>query len=120
MSSTIRAVRGATQVDADDAVSIADATIDLVNSMLADNGLDAEDVISVLFTVTPDLTSAYPATSARLGPLEGVPMICATEIPVPGGLPRVVRAMAHVTTANPVRHVYLRGAAALRPDLVPR
>lgn len=119
MSSTIRAVRGATQVDADDAVLIAEATTELVNAMLAANELDADDVISVLFTVTQDLTSAYPATSARLGPLEGVPMICATEIAVPGGLPRAIRAMAHVTAAQPVRHVYLRGAAALRPDLVP-
>jgi chorismate mutase len=120
MSSTIRAVRGATQVDADNAELIAEATTELVNAMLVDNGLDAEDVISVLFTVTCDLTSAYPATSARLGPLAEVPMICATEIAVPDGLPRVIRAMAHVTVAKPARHVYLRGAAALRPDLVPR
>ncbi|WP_367138579.1 chorismate mutase [Saccharothrix sp. HUAS TT1] len=121
MAGTVRAVRGAVQVDADEPDLIADATRALVSAMLADNALDPEDVISVLFTVTPDLVSAYPATAARTGPLDGVPLMCATEIAVPGGMPRVVRALAHVSVpdaATSVRHVYLGGAAALRPDLV--
>lgn len=120
MSGTVRAVRGAVQVDDDDAGAIAEGTVALVEAMLAENGLAREEVISVLFTVTPDLVSAYPATAARNGPLDGVPLMCATEIAVPGGLPRVVRALAHVVVPDPareVRHVYLGGAAALRPDL---
>ncbi|MBY8850725.1 chorismate mutase [Saccharothrix longispora] len=120
MVGAVRAVRGAVQVDADDPVAIGEGTIALIEAMLAENGLVRDEVISVLFTVTPDLVSAYPATSARSGPLDGVPVMCATEIAVPGGLPRVVRAMAHVVVpepARPVRHVYLGGAAVLRPDL---
>lgn len=121
MSSTVRAVRGATQVDADDPELIAAATTELVTAMLTRNQLAVDDVISVLFTVTPDLASAYPATAVRLGPLRDVPLMCATEIAVPNGLPRVIRALAHVSVPHgsaPARHVYLHGAGALRPDLV--
>jgi chorismate mutase len=84
------------------------------------NKLAADDVISMLFTATPDLTSEFPAYAARKMGLTDVPLLCATEIAVPGAMPRVLRLMAHVETDLPradIRHVYLRGAAALRTDL---
>jgi chorismate mutase len=77
-------------------------------------------MISIVFTLTPDLTSAFPAAAARDLGLVDVPLLCATEVPVPGALPRVVRLLAHVESDRPrsaVRHVYLRGATRLRPDL---
>jgi chorismate mutase len=79
-----------------------------------------DDVISVLFTVTPDLTTEFPALAARKIGFQDVPLLCATEIPVPGALPRVVRLMMHVDTdrsRREIQHVYLRGAAALRLDI---
>ena len=82
--------------------------------------LTAEDLISVVLTATPDLTSEFPAYAARLAGLSDVPLLSATEIAVPGAMPRVIRLLAHVETDVPrssVKHVYLRGAAALRTDL---
>jgi chorismate mutase len=116
----VRAVRGATQVPADDRSAIMDGTTELVLAVLAANELRPEDLISVIFTATPDLTAEFPALAARKAGLSGVPLLCASEIDVPGALPRVVRLMAHVETersASEVRHVYLHGATALRPDL---
>jgi chorismate mutase len=119
----IRAIRGATQVDADDPALVVAATKELMAELLDRNGVDSEDVISLLFTTTPDLRSTFPAAAARGGWLDDVPMMCATEIAVPTGLARVVRVMAHVESPLPrsqIRHVYLHGASALRPDLVAR
>ena len=116
----VRAVRGAIQVDEDDRSQILDATTDLIRAVLERNGLTQEDLISVLFTVTPDLTSEFPAYAARQLGFTDVPLMCATEIAVPGAMPRVVRLLAHVETDLPraeVTHAYLRGAAALRRDL---
>ena len=79
-----------------------------------------EDLISIVFTATPDLHSEFPAIAARQMGLTDVPLLCATEIDVPGSLPRVLRLLAHVDTERSradVEHVYLRGAVALRPDL---
>lgn len=97
-----------------------DGTTELVLAVLAANELTPDDLISVLFTATPDLTAEFPALAARKAGLSGVPLLCAGEIDVPGALPRVVRLMAHIDTprsASEVRHVYLHGATALRPDL---
>lgn len=116
----VRAVRGATQVEADDRDEIIEAVVELVRELLARNGLTADDVISVVFTATPDLTAEFPAFAARQAGLSDVPLLCAVEIPVPGALPRVLRLMAHVATDRPraeVAHVYLRGAKVLRSDL---
>lgn len=116
----VRAVRGATQVDNDDRDEILDASAELVAEMLYRNGLAPDDVISMLFTATPDLTAEFPAYAARKMGLTDVPLLCASEIAVPGAMPRVLRVMAHVQTERTradVRHVYLRGAAALRTDL---
>ena len=116
----VRALRGATTVDVDTAEQITERVQTLVREMLDRNGIDKDDLISVIFTATPDLTAEFPALAARKAGLSGVPLLCASEIDVPGALPRVVRLMAHVETpraATEVRHIYLHGAAALRPDL---
>ncbi|WP_336204960.1 chorismate mutase [Nonomuraea sp. LPB2021202275-12-8] len=116
----VRAIRGAIQVDADDRDSIIEGTTELVAQIMARNELTTDDVISVLFTATPDLTAEFPALAARKLGFHEVPLICTTEIDVPGALPRVVRLMAHVETDRPrsaIQHVYLRGAVALRQDI---
>ncbi len=116
----VRAIRGAVQVDADDRDAILEATAELVTSVLNRNDLTPDDVISVLFTVTPDLTAEFPALAARKIGFHAVPLMCSTEIPVRGAMPRVVRLMAHVETEltrAQIQHVYLRGAAALRLDI---
>ncbi|HEY2203465.1 MAG TPA: chorismate mutase [Pseudonocardia sp.] len=116
----VRAVRGATQVDTDERAEVLAATAELVTAVLKRNELHPDDVISILFTATPDLTSEFPAYAARQLGLTDVPLMCASEIAVPGAMPRVLRLLAHVDTHLPradIRHVYLRGAAALRSDL---
>ena len=116
----VRAVRGATQIDADDRDQILAATTELVSEVMARNELSTDDVISVIFTVTPDLTAEFPALAARKLGFHDVPLLCATEIGVPGALPRVIRLMAHIETdraRSGVQHVYLRGATALRLDI---
>ena len=108
------------QVGGDERDLILEGTAELMNEVMARNDLTPDDVISVLFTVTPDLTAEFPALAARKLGFHDVPLICATEIPVPGAMPRVVRLMAHVETDRPrsaIQHVYLRGAAALRLDI---
>lgn len=117
---TVRAIRGAIQVDADDRDAILEGTTELVTAVLTRNDLTPDDVISVLFTVTHDLTAEFPALAARKLGFHAVPLMCAMEIPVPHALPRVVRLMAHVETdraRSQVQHVYLRGAVALRQDI---
>lgn len=116
----VRAVRGATQIDQDDRQELLDATTELLTAVLERNGLEPDDLISVVFTATPDLRSEFPAYAARQMGITDVPLLCASEIDVPGAMPRVLRLLAHVETDRPradVRHVYLRGAAALRTDL---
>jgi chorismate mutase len=116
----VRALRGATQVDADDREVIIEATAELMREVLDRNSLTAESLISVLFTTTPDLTAEFPAYAARAMGITDVPFLCAGEIDVPGAMPRVIRLMAHVEaefSRSEARHVYLRGAAALRTDL---
>ncbi|WP_157244823.1 chorismate mutase [Nonomuraea typhae] len=116
----VRAIRGAIQVDANDRDAIIEATAELVSTLMERNRLTTAEVISVLFTATPDLTAEFPALAARKLGFDDVPLICATEIDVPGALPRVVRLMAHVETDRPraeINHVYLRGAVALRQDI---
>ncbi|MPZ81285.1 MAG: chorismate mutase [Actinophytocola sp.] len=116
----VRAVRGAIQVDRDDPTFIAAGTGELVAEVMRRNELDVEDLISIVFTVTPDLASGFPASAARDLGLTDVPLLCATEIAVPRAMERVIRLLAHVQTDRPrsaIRHVYLRGAARLRPDL---
>ena len=116
----VRAIRGATQLQADDREEMIEAVVELVTQMLTANGLSAGDLISMVFTATPDLTSEFPAFAARQLGMGDVPLMCASEIDVQGALPRVIRVMAHVDTSleRPgIHHVYLRGAEVLRRDL---
>lgn len=116
----VRAIRGAIQLDVDEREHLLACTRELVAEVLRTNALPSDDLISIVFTVTADLRSEFPALAARELGLGEVPLLCTTEIDVPGALPRVVRLMAHaeMTAARAdVRHVYLRGATALRRDL---
>lgn len=115
-----RGIRGATTVETDSAAAIVGATRELLDCIVRANGVAGEDVASVFFTVTPDLTAAFPARAAREMGWLHVALLDAREIPVPGSLPRCVRVLVHWNTdrsQEEVRHVYLRGAASLRPDL---
>jgi chorismate mutase len=116
----VRAIRGAVQVDANDAAAILEGTSELVTEVMTRNGLTPAEVISVVFTATGDLNAEFPALAARKLGFQDVPLLCCTEIDVPGAMPRVVRLLMHVETASPraaIQHVYLRGAAALRLDI---
>ena len=116
----VRAVRGATQLDADDREHMLERVAEMVLDVMKANDLDVDDFISVIFTATPDLVSEFPAYAARRLGFGDVPLICARELAVEGAMPRVVRMLAHVETDRPRRditHVYLHGAAALRRDL---
>jgi chorismate mutase len=116
----VRAVRGATQVAGNDRDEVIEATAELVRAVLDRNGIATTDLISVIFTATPDLTAEFPAYAARAIGITDVPFLCATEIDVPGAMPRVIRLLAHVESdraREELRHCYLRGAAALRTDL---
>jgi monofunctional chorismate mutase len=114
------AIRGATSVDADDPRQIADATRELLEQIVERNWLETDEIISVWFTVTPDLTSAFPALAAREMGWVDTPLLCASEIPVPGSMPRCLRVLVEIEPRAPRpldTHVYLRAAVALRPDL---
>ncbi|MDP2776043.1 MAG: chorismate mutase [Anaerolineales bacterium] len=119
---SIRGIRGATTVQADELDLILEATRELLEAILeANSGMTPEVVASALFTVTEDLAATFPAQAARQMGWELVPMMCACEIPVPGSLPRVIRVLVHWNTETPqneITHVYLRDAVSLRPDLV--
>jgi chorismate mutase len=116
----VRAVRGATQLKADDRDEMIDAVVELVGQVLARNELTADDLISVVFTSTPDLVVEFPAAAARTLGIGDVPLLCAQELNIGGAMPRVVRLLAHVETPRSraeIQHVYLRGAEVLRQDL---
>jgi len=120
MTQVVRALRGATTTDADTPVQITERTTELLGEMLAQNGVDHDDLISILFTTTPDLTSMFPATAARTVGLGAVPLLCAAEIDVPGSTPMCIRVLMHLVTERPraeLHHVYLHGARGLRDDL---
>jgi chorismate mutase len=116
----VRAIRGAVQVESDSPELISAATQELLLAILSSNEATPVDVISVMLTATPDLTSAFPAAAAREIGFERVPLMCAVEIDVQGALPRVIRAMATVNTVRSqaeISHIYLGGAASLRRDI---
>jgi chorismate mutase len=118
----IRGIRGATTVPADETDLILQATRELLEAILDENfAMKPEDVASAIFTVTDDLVSTFPAQAARQMGWDLVPMLCAREIPVPESLSRVIRVLVHWNTDVPqseIKHVYLRDAVKLRPDLV--
>lgn len=117
--SFVRGIRGATTVEVDEKEPIIAATEELLEEICRQNDFQPEDVASAFFTLTHDLAATFPAEAARKRGWTGVPMLCATEIPVPGSLPRCIRVLIHVNTLksqDELRHVYLRRAVALRPD----
>ena len=116
----VRAVRGATQVAVDDKEQVLAATRELVSQVLAANELAEDDVLSILFTATADISSVAPALAARQLGLNQPALICAQEMAVAGSMPRVIRLLAHIETTRPagqVRNVYLNGTELLRVDV---
>jgi chorismate mutase len=117
----VRGVRGATTAAANQSEAILKATRELLEAILSKNPkLNPKEIASAFFTLSEDLSAAYPAKAARQIGWEQTPLMCAREIPVPGGLPRCIRVLLHWNTDLPqsaIRHVYLGEAAQLRPDL---
>jgi chorismate mutase len=117
---TLLALRGAITCDEDTKGEIDAKTQRLVREMLARNGIDHDDIVSVIFTVTDDLHAQFPATSARAIGLGDVPLLCARELDVTGAMPRTIRVLMHfegTQRRSDLHHVYLDGARALRDDL---
>jgi len=116
----VRGIRGATQIDRDDASLMQVAVVELMQEIMRANSLEPTDLISVIFTVTSDINSDFPAASARSMGLGDVPLLCSTEIPVPGSLPRTIRVLVHCETERTqkqIAHIYQRGTSVLRKDL---
>jgi chorismate mutase len=120
MPLSVRAIRGATTIDDDTPESITERVVALLSRIMERNGLVEEDIISILFTATEDVVSAFPATAARSMGLGAVPLICARELSIVGSVPRCIRLMMHASTEHSredIHHVYLEGAQGLRDDL---
>jgi chorismate mutase len=120
MPSVVRALRGATTVDADTREQVTERVVGLLTELFERNDLDKDDVISVLFTATDDVHSMFPAEAARQFGLGDVPLLCARELEIDGGAARCIRVMLHLYTDRPreaMHHVYLEGAVGLRDDL---
>ena len=120
MPTAVRALRGATTVDADTVQQVNERVQTLVARMLERNDVDKDEVISILFTATDDIHSVFPATAARGIGLGDVPLICARELDITGATPMCIRVMMHINTTKPrdeLHHVYLQGAKGLRDDL---
>jgi chorismate mutase len=117
---SIRGIRGAIQLDTDERAHLIKSTAELLTKILHDNNINESQLISILFTATPDVTSEFPALAARELGLGDVPLMCFVEMDVAGAMPRVIRVLVNVESKTPrseIQHVYLRGATALRLDL---
>ena len=117
---TCRGIRGATTVTRNDADAILDATRELLEGIIQENGVQERDVASVIFTTTPDLDAAHPAVAARQLGWTHTALICVQEMRVPGSLPRCIRVLVHWNTTSAIdeiHHIYLYEARSLRPDL---
>lgn len=118
---SIRGIRGAITVEADEPELILSATRELLEEILRANDItEFDELISAIFTTTADLKSTFPAEAARRMGMGQVPLLCAQEIPVPGSMPLCIRVMIHANIDRPpaeIRHVYLRNAQNLRPDM---
>jgi chorismate mutase len=120
MTTRLVGIRGATTVDADDAEQIRSRTQELVRELLSRNDVKADDLVSIIFTATDDVTAAFPATAARELGLDDVPLLGSREISVPGALTHCIRVLIHCYSERgrpEIRHVYLEGAQVLRADL---
>lgn len=118
---TVRGIRGATSVPEDRPDLILAATRELLEALLTSNQItDFEDIVSAIFTTSPDLTSTFPAEAARAIGMKQVPLLCASEIAVPQSLPKCIRVLLHVNTNKrqaEIQHIYLHEAKKLRPDV---
>jgi chorismate mutase len=115
----LQGIRGATTVERNDATEILAATDELLRALIESNELQPDDIVSALFTVTRDLDAAFPARAAEDFGWNIVALLHASEIPVPGSLPRCIRLLVHAYTRRErqeIKHSYLRGATTLRPD----
>ncbi len=122
MSRAVRALRGATTVDLDAADHVDERVRELLREMLDRNGVDHDDLVSIVFTTTPDIRSRFPATGARGLGLGDVPLLGAQEQDVEGAPERVIRVLIHVETERSradLHHIYLHDARTLRDDLAP-
>ena len=120
MPQAVRGLRGATTVDVDEPEHITERMLALLTELFERNGIDHDDLISIVFTATDDIRSIFPATAARATGLGDVPLLCARELDVRGGTPLCIRVLMHITTdraRDELRHVYLEGARGLRDDL---
>ena len=120
MPPAVRALRGATTVDVDTREQVYERVQALLRELLARNGVDHEDIISILFTATGDISSVFPAAAARAIGLGDVPLLCARELSIEDGTPLCIRVLMHLSTERPrneLHHVYLEGAKGLRDDL---
>ncbi len=120
MPAALRALRGATTLDEDTREHVHERVKALLAELLDRNGIDKDDLVSIIFTATEDVRSCFPAEAARAFGLGDVPLICARELDVEGATPLCIRVMAHLTTErsrDQLRHVYLEGARGLRDDL---
>lgn len=116
----VRAIRGAIQLDTDEREHLLKSTAELLSKTLHANDIDTSQLISILFTATPDITSEFPALAARELGLGDVPLMCFVEMDVKRALPRVIRIMVMADiqkSRSEIQHIYLRGATALRLDL---
>jgi len=120
VSSAVRALRGATTVDADTPEQVEERIHALLRQMFERNEIHHDDLISSIFTATPDINSAFPAAAARAFGLGDVPLLCAQELDIDGGAPRCLRVLIHLNTERTregLHHIYLEGAQGLRDDL---
>jgi chorismate mutase len=116
----VRALRGATTLDVDERDHLLERTQELIDAMLERNGLTEDDLVSIVFTATDDISSAYPAEAARVAGITHVPLLCARELDIDGGIERCIRLLVHAYTERSVRdlrHPYLHAARQLRTDL---
>lgn len=120
MTERVRALRGATTVDRDEREHLLERTQELIAALFERNGLSEDDLISIVFTATDDVSAAYPAEAARLAGITHVPLLCARELDIDGGIPRCIRVLVHAysdRSVHDLRHPYLHAARQLRTDL---
>lgn len=120
MTERVRGIRGATTLERDERGHLIDRTQELIREILGRNDLGEEDLVSILFTATEDITAAFPAEAAREAGITRTPLLCARELDVDGGIRRCIRVLVHAYTHLPkgqLRHVYLHRARQLRTDL---
>lgn len=116
----VRAIRGATTVENNDREEIIDATMEMLKAIISENNIKTEDMVSIIFTITPDLDKAFPAAAARKMGIVDVPLLDMSEPEIDGALKKCIRILLHINSDKQNKdmiHAYLRGAKVLRPDL---